>query len=169
MTTGVLLDLLNDIARLLFPGAAKETYLDPNDIIWWSKGGVLHGRSPERLSFLRKIMEEGPPEGLEPIDKWQNYPFAGKRGEYYLGYFGRQTPAVWPFELYQAELANGMQFTVDVIDTWNMTITPVGGVFEIMKKDNFTDLDKDGRSVPLPNKPYMAFRIRRVNKAEGWP
>jgi hypothetical protein len=141
-----------------------ETYLDPNDVIWWSKGGLLHGQSPQRLAFLRKFMEEGPPEGLEPIDKWQDCPFAGKRGEYYLGYFGRQTPAAWAFELHQAELANGMQFTVEVIDTWNMTMTPAGGVFEVNKKDNYTYRDKEGRSVPLPGKPYMALRIRRVNK-----
>lgn len=87
-----------------------------------------------------------------------------KRGEYYLGYFSRQTPSAWPFELHQAELANGMQFTVEVIGTWNMTITPAGGVFEVNKKDNYTYIDREGRSVPLPGKPYMSLRIRRVNK-----
>lgn len=139
-----------------------ETYLDANDVIWWSKGGLLHGQSPARLAFLRRILEEGPPEGLEPIDKWQNCPFAGQRGRYYLGYFGRQTPGEWPFELYKAELSDGMKFTAEVIDTWNMTITPVEGVFEIKKKDNYLYADKDGRSVPLPGKPYMALRIRRL-------
>jgi hypothetical protein len=139
-----------------------ETYLDPNDIIWWSKGGVLHGQSPARLAFLRKILETGLPEGLEPIDKWQDFPFAGKRGEYYLGYFGRETPAVWLFELPKAELTDGVKFAVEVIDTWNMTITPVDGVFEIKKRDSYIFSDKDGRSVPLPGKPYIALRIRRV-------
>jgi hypothetical protein len=60
-----------------------ETYLHPKDILWWSKGGVLHGQSPPRIAFLRKILEEGPPEGLEPIDKWQEPHIAGKKGEYY--------------------------------------------------------------------------------------
>jgi len=55
-----------------------------------------------------------------------------------------------------------MKFTVEVIDTWSMTITPVEGVFEIKKKDDYTFADKDGRSVSLPGKPYMALRIRRV-------
>jgi hypothetical protein len=140
-----------------------ETYRDPNDIIWWAKGGVLHGESPARLAFLRTILEAGPAEGLEPIDKWQDCPFAGKQGWYYLGYFGRETPVAWPFELYKAELAEGMKFTVEVIDTWNMTITPVDGVFEIMKHDDYTFADKDGRTVPLPGRPYMAIRIRRQN------
>ena len=143
-----------------------ETYLHPDDIIWWAKGGLLHGQSPPRLAFLRKIMEEGPPEGLEPIDKWQDFPFAGKGGEYYLGYFGRETFTEWPFELYKADLSEGMKFTVEVIDTWSMTITPVEGVFEIRKKDDYTFADKDGRSVPLPGKPYMALRIRRVHQQQ---
>jgi hypothetical protein len=138
-----------------------ETYRDPNDIIWWAKGGVLHGQSPARLAFLRRILEEGPPEGLEPIDKWQDYPFAGKRGEYYLGYFGREAPTAWPFELYKAELADGMKFAVEVIDTWNMTISPVDGVFEIKQRDNYLFADRNGRSVRLPGRPYMAVRIRR--------
>lgn len=143
-----------------------ETYLEPDDIIWWAKGGLLHGQSPPRLAFLRKIMEEGPPEGLEPIDKWQDFPFAGKGGEYYLGYFGREILTEWPFELYKADLSEGMKFTVEVIDTWSMTITPVECVFEIKKKDDYTFADKDGRSVPLPGKPYMALRIRRVRQQQ---
>ena len=27
-----------------------ETYRDPQDIIWWAKGGVLHGQSPARIA-----------------------------------------------------------------------------------------------------------------------
>ena len=26
-----------------------ETYKHPKDILWWSKGGVLHGQSPKRI------------------------------------------------------------------------------------------------------------------------
>lgn len=37
-----------------------ETFLDENEILWWAKGGVLHGESPERIAFLRAIMEELP-------------------------------------------------------------------------------------------------------------
>ena len=35
-----------------------ETFLDENDILWWSKGGKLKGKSPERIGFLRNIVEE---------------------------------------------------------------------------------------------------------------
>lgn len=37
-----------------------ETFLDKDDILWWSKGGHLKGKSPERLRFLREIMESMP-------------------------------------------------------------------------------------------------------------
>jgi len=37
-----------------------ETYLHPEEILWWSKGGVLHGESLRRIAFLRRIIEEGP-------------------------------------------------------------------------------------------------------------
>jgi len=65
-----------------------ETYLHPQDILWWSKGGVLHGQSPARIAFLREILEEGPVVGLDPVDRWG----AGKRGEHYLYYFGVRQP-----------------------------------------------------------------------------
>jgi hypothetical protein len=43
-----------------------------------------------------------------------------------------------------------------------MTITPVDGVFEVKKRDNYTFADKGGRSIALPGRPYMALRIVRV-------
>jgi hypothetical protein len=32
-----------------------ETYNHPEDILWWSKGGALHGESPARIAFYKKI------------------------------------------------------------------------------------------------------------------
>ncbi|HEX6963327.1 MAG TPA: DUF5060 domain-containing protein, partial [Lacipirellula sp.] len=37
-----------------YPGHG-ECYLHPEDILWWSKGGVLHGESPQRIAFLRDV------------------------------------------------------------------------------------------------------------------
>jgi Domain of unknown function (DUF5060)/Domain of unknown function (DUF5605)/Protein of unknown function (DUF4038) len=139
-----------------------ETYMDPNEVIWWAKGGTLHGQSPARLAFLRKIMDEDPPEGIDQVDKWQDDPFAGKPGRFYLGYLGKEAPTSWKFELHKTGVQDGMAFRVEVIDTWNMTVTPVSGVFVTKKEDNNSFEDKDGRSVPLPGRPYMALRIRRV-------
>ena len=45
---------------------AKPT-LDPNDILWWSHGGVLHGTSPAKIAFLRKLLEETIALGPGPI------------------------------------------------------------------------------------------------------
>ncbi|MET0267478.1 MAG: DUF5060 domain-containing protein [Duganella sp.] len=152
-------------------GAIAGTYVGHSEIyrddsgkgeIWLGKGGTLRGQSAARLAFFRQILAQSPSEGLEPIDKWQDYPFAGKHGQYYLGYFNRQQPTSWPFALFKTGLQDGMRFKVEVIDTWNMTITPVDGVFEIKKQDDYMYTEKNGRSVPLPGKPYMAIRIVRM-------
>lgn len=55
--------------RLIASGAYcthGETFLDENDVLWWAKGGKLKGQSPDRIAFLRKIVEELP-AGLEPL------------------------------------------------------------------------------------------------------
>src|SRR5262245_32246537 len=66
-----------------------ETYRQEGDVVWWAKGGVLHGQSPPRIAFLRQVLEEGPRSGIDPIDKWQEDYSAGRRGEYYLVYLGK--------------------------------------------------------------------------------
>jgi Domain of unknown function (DUF5060)/Domain of unknown function (DUF5605)/Protein of unknown function (DUF4038) len=141
-----------------------ETYLHPeDDVLWWSRGGVLRGQSPPRLAFLKKIMESGPPEGFEPIDKWQDSHAGGKPKEYYLIYFSKAAPTEWPFELPRSGgLGDGMKFQVDVIDTWNMTITPQPGIFTTRKKDNYTCEDENQRTIKLPAQPWMVIRARRV-------
>lgn len=45
-----------------------ETFLDENDVLWWSKGGKLKGRSPERIKFLRDIVEALP----APLSPYQS-------------------------------------------------------------------------------------------------
>lgn len=140
-----------------------ETYKHPKDVIWWARGGVLHGQSPKRLAFLRKILEESPADGIDPIDKWQDVRTAGVPGEYYLVYFGRETPGQWTFELPRAGLSEGMQFTVEVIDTWNCTIEPVAGAFSVAFVDGAYRYRAHGNpSIRLPARPWMALRIRRV-------
>src|SRR6266545_3700530 len=88
--------------------------------------------------------------------------------KYYLVYFGKQTPTSWEFKLPKPPQdkgtppADGMKFTAEVLDTWNMTVTPVESVFTIVKKTDYFHADKDGRSIKLPGRPYMAIRIKRV-------
>lgn len=45
-----------------------ETFLDPErEVLWWSRGGTLKGKSPERIAFLREIVE-ALPSPMEPMD-----------------------------------------------------------------------------------------------------
>ena len=146
----------------------SEYLAEPGDLgetVWIGQGGVLKGESPVRLAFLRKILEDAPE--INPIDLWHDPRIGGKQGEYYLIYFGRETPATWTFELYRDGIADGSQFKIEVIDTWEMTITPVEGLFVAKKKDRYTFLEEKGRAVTLPGKAGMALRIRRVGGPMG--
>ena len=147
-----------------------ETYLSPDDVLWWSKGGVLKGQSPARLAFLQQVLADAPAEGLEPIDKWQNPEYGGKAPDYYLVYLGKKTPTAWEFRLPKPPQgkgrppADGMKFRAEVLDTWNMTVTPVPDTFTLVKQTDYFHADKDGRSIPLPGRPYMAIRIKRLHE-----
>lgn len=124
-----------------------ECFLDPEDILWWSKGGVLKGKSPQRIAFLKEIMEKLP-EGVSPITgKFSPYaPFdsnyGGKDNHYYLLYLGVNQPAYR-----KLILPEDRKFTIDIIDTWNMTITRSEGEF------------CGTCTVELPEKPYLALLI----------
>ncbi|WP_299092248.1 DUF5605 domain-containing protein [uncultured Metabacillus sp.] len=122
-----------------------ETYMHPEGIIWWSHGGKLHGESPERIAFLRNILEEGPAKRLTPIDfSWDV--FAGAiDDEYILAYFGQSRPS-----FKKLPLPKGNQYKVELIDTWEMTITPLEGLFT------------DESRIDLPGKPFMALRITKA-------
>ncbi len=37
-----------------------ETFLSDDEILWWARGGKLKGESPERIAFLRQVMESLP-------------------------------------------------------------------------------------------------------------
>ncbi|MCA9263708.1 MAG: DUF5605 domain-containing protein [Planctomycetales bacterium] len=141
-----------------YPGHG-ECYLDPNDVLWWAKGGELHGRSPARIAFLKQIVGSRPAAGIDNIDKWQYTNIAGQAGQYYLVYFGRQQPSSWTFALPKHELRNGQRFRVDVIDTWNMTATPVDTTFTVRQSSQYQFADEQGGSVALPGRPWIALRI----------
>ncbi len=96
-----------------------ETYKHPKDILWWSKGGVLHGQSPARITFLKKIMEPTPFDQMGPRELPSGSYLLSKAGELYFIYF--TTPRAMTIELPGAKT-----YKVDGIDTWNMTITPMG-------------------------------------------
>ena len=121
-----------------------ETYLNEKEVLWWSKGGVLHGESAPRIAFLRKLMETHAPGGLTPLPN-AYYPGAARPGEYYLYFLDYHQPALAEFDL-----PAGTSFSAEVIDPWNMTISPVEGMHE-------------GKfQLKLPGKPYMAVQFRKA-------
>jgi hypothetical protein len=115
------------------------------DILWWSKGGVLRGESPERIKFLRGIIETTPAHmNPIPLFTWMPFSCIGVEHEYYLGYLNDAQP-----RSVVINLPKDAFYEVEIIDTWNMTITP------LQKK-------LSGRSlIELPQKPYIALRIIR--------
>ena len=132
---------------------------------WISYGGRLIGSSPSRIGFLRKIVESNPVGYLEPIDHFFENNILGKEGEYYLIYFGKDKPKKWDFILPKKGLAIGTKFKADIIDTWNMTITPLEKTFEVipMQGNHYKFIDKDHSSIKLPSKQYMALRIYKIS------
>ena len=130
---------------------------------WISRGGKLTRQSPARIAFLKKIVDQSSLNELEPIDPGFVTNMAGKPGRYYLIYFGKERLDAWPFVLPRDGLEPGMRFKADVIDTWNMQITPLDQTFEVERVDNYTFRDKDKQVIPLPGKPCMAVRIERLD------
>lgn len=98
-----------------------ETYKHPEDILWWSKGGVLHGQSPARIAFLKQIMSQAPafeelvPQGGLP----KGVMGLAKDGEHYLYHF--QAAADLP-----VSLPGDQPYKLDGIDAWEMTVTSLG-------------------------------------------
>jgi hypothetical protein len=124
-----------------------ETYANSQNILWWSKGGELHGKSPERIAFLSKIMKESPLEGVYPLHNlWNKEMQLIKNKEYYLFYYNNaQQKSARLF------LPTEVKFKLEIIDTWNMTITPLDGSYSGTVE------------IKLPGTLWMAVRATRFN------
>ncbi len=133
-------------------GTHGDTFKNDSDeeteVRWWAKGGTLMGESPERIAFFRKIMEEAPVTEMVPelIDNGNaenlnnNIYILFKKSKYYLTYVADSVQSI------QLNLAGDEDYTLQVIDTWNMkTITE-----EIVGSGNFTY---------KTNMPYTALRL----------
>ncbi|SNR30990.1 DUF5060 domain-containing protein [Lutibacter flavus] len=146
-----------------------ETYMFHNekDTIYWADGGSFKGTSWKRISFLRDIVEEAPePLFMADISRDLNTASAGKG--YYLIYFGNEVNESWFFNLPKKngdleKLKPGTKFKVEIIDTWDMTITTHPITFETKAIDNYRFYDKDMKDIRLPLKPYIALRITEIH------
>lgn len=131
-----------------YPGHG-ETYKSPDDILWWSHGGVLHGESHKRFAFLLNILKQTPGHGLRSIyhdwDEVCGVPdkASGPVKDYYLFYYSFMRPSGRSFYFDDTS-----KWRVRVIDTWNMTIKELG-----ILSGKFT--------VDLPGREYMAIQLQR--------
>jgi len=152
-----------------------ETYLNPEEVLWWSKGGALRGESPARIAFLRQVFEQAP--DLTPVEKldMENTNLmdggfqklrahfvesgippiaAGGLSSEACGYNLEQGYYLFYYGLHQPaaqayNLGDG-RYQVDVIDTWNMTVETV------------LEQAAGETRVPLPGRKYIAVRIQKV-------
>lgn len=122
-----------------------ETYISTDGKPVWSDGGTLHGTSPARIGFLRRLIEESTRTGVNEFEG-SYYLSAGTPNELYLWYFDYHQPAEYEFPLPEKD-----QFQADLIDPWEMKTMPLSGTFSGKSK------------LHLPGKPYQAIRFRKVS------
>lgn len=139
------------VVRGGYPGHG-ETFINEDNILWWSHGGTLHGESHKRFHLLLEIMKETPGIGL--------YRYHGVRGDelcavpesehnlpiksYYLYYCSFMRPAFKEFYV-----DDETSYEVTIIDTWEMKRETVG-------------IFKGKFRIALPGKPYIAIQLKLV-------
>ena len=124
-------------------GTHGDTFKNDSDeeteVRWWAKGGTLMGDSPKRIAFFKNIMDTAPVKEMAPhlvslsslpvpdtipdrndgtlIEKLNNnvYTFF-KENEYYLSYTADSA------QMITLNLGGTKDYTLEVIDTWNMKI-----------------------------------------------
>ena len=161
-----------------------ETFMNPEELLWWSKGGILKGESPERIAFLKRLVENFPgpidfypdsEQDIEGLIQLKTHPervgeikgFAPKLhmqpyerivsfvnevrmcqghcgDDLFLQYYQRHCAAEG-----HLLLPERFQYSIEIIDVWEMTITPLKGVFS-------------GKSIiPLPGKEGIAVLAKK--------
>lgn len=145
-----------EMTRRFWEGAVRggyvghgETYYPPahgrdDEVLWWSKGGELHGSSPDRIAFLERLQAESPTGVWDPLPSDWDVPWGGVAGAVKIGYFGFNRPR------FRNVILDEGAWRVEVIDTWNMTVEPVRGEHRGQLR------------VELPGRPYMGIRLTRV-------
>lgn len=133
-----------------YPGHG-ETYMNKDNVLWWSHGGKFHGESWKRVKFLHKIMCETPGLGLTSDAKMDYMgvtavPQDDKEREnktYFIYYYSFMQPSCKIFHI-----DDETEYEAEIIDTWNMTVEKAGTF-----KGKF--------KINLPGRPYMAVRLKK--------
>ncbi len=144
-------------------GECIRRHTEGTDTIMWAEGGAHRGESWKRIGFARDILSSMGGE-LRPADVSRDIRVSVSRPGHYLVYFGKEMPAEWEFDLPArcdnfAKLAPGTRLKAEIIDTWNLTVTPVEGEFVTAKADSYRLRDQKGRKIRLPLRPYMMIRL----------
>lgn len=120
-----------------------ETYTNSQDILWWSKGGILRGESPKRIQWLKNFMAAAPAfDTLQPLGDDKGRFILAQPGKYYLVYCTNAQPQT-------VTLDGDGEYKVDIIDPWEMTVTPAG-------------MAKAGAFTVQPERPDTVFRFTRL-------
>ena len=130
-------------------GGHGETYLNEQEILWWSHGDTLHGQSPARLRFLRDFLDALPGPLMRREANWD------ERCATLEGHT-EEAPPVLLYYTYilrpsfrDYTLPEGAAYRVELLDTWNMTRTDCG-----VQSGSFR--------VHMPARPFMAVYMTRV-------
>lgn len=141
-----------EMTRRFWEGAMRggyvghgETYYREDHEIWWSKGGTLRGTSPERIDFLARITAEVPGGVIDPLPSDWDARWAGVAEEHLLLYFGFNRP-----RFRTVRLPAGRRYSVDVIDTWGMSV------------ERLPEEVEGSATIPLPARQFMALRFIAV-------
>ncbi len=114
-------------------------------LFFW-KGGTFSGKSHTRIRFFKEeILKDSEATKLKPLN--DSCAYAGQ--DYYLFYFGKNQLKSYTFDLPQDN-----RYKIEIIDTWNMKVTPVNGIWA------------GKREIRLLDKKYIAVRIRKIKEID---
>jgi hypothetical protein len=121
-----------------------ETYLSQDDVLWWSRGGVLRGEAPERILFLRNIIESMPKNPTWAQEHPWRVDGLNFGDEKFLYYYGVHQPSLKYYKL-----PEGKSYEAEIFDAWNMTIEKSG-------------MHTGEAVIPLPAKPYCGVILTYI-------
>ena len=122
-----------------------ETYTDPDNILWWAKGGRLHGESPARIRFLKEIMADYGNPRLTCCQSGEQLPVGMEKDEPFVWYFGSTKSAAQDIVL-----PSRHSYQIEIVDTWSMERRILDGEYQGVCE------------VPLEGRPYMAVFARKI-------
>lgn len=153
-----------------------ETFHREDEVLWWAKGGKLYGQAPERIAFLRQVLESLPgpmepacaetvrdPNGSNSSEFIRNIlkhcdekgraqlrreaiKPIGRHPEYRLIYLGCSAQC-----FYDLQLPENGSYRVELLDTMEMT------------RKEIIDIARRTIRVDLPGKEGMAILVTRIS------